>query len=207
MKILAVSDIVLPFIYSPQIRARFQGVDLTLGCGDLPYYYQEYILTALNCPLFFVRGNHDHRTEETEGVRSQPGGGVDLHRRVVKVNNLWLAGVEGSLRYREGYYQYSQGEMWEHVLSLVPRLLWNQAAHGRALDIFVTHAPPEGLHDRSDLPHQGIRAFRWLDRVFQPRLHLHGHVHRYRPDEEGDSLLGKTRVVNAYGYQEIELGD
>jgi Icc-related predicted phosphoesterase len=205
MKILALSDVVLPFIYSPQVRARFKDVELVLGCGDLPYYYQEYIITALNRPLFFVRGNHDPRMEATEGERDQPQGGIDLHRRVFRHKLLWLAGVEGSVRYREGDYQYSQEEMWAHVLSIAPRLLWNRARYGRALDVFISHAPPEGVHDRRDLPHQGIRAFRWLDEFFQPRLHIHGHVHRLRPDEDGDAFLGKTLVVNAYGYQEIEL--
>ena len=58
MKILALSDKVVPFIYSSQIRTRFGGTDLVLGCGDLPYYYLEFVLDSMYIPLFFVRGNH-----------------------------------------------------------------------------------------------------------------------------------------------------
>lgn len=207
MKILALSDQVVPFIYSSAVRRRFSGVDLIIGCGDLPYAYLEYVLTMLDVPLYFVRGNHDVMLEhltETES-RTHPHGGVDLHRQALKVNNVLIAGIEGSLRYRPGNYQYSQEEMWGHVLRLVPRLLVNRALYGRYLDIFVTHAPPAGAHERTDLPHRGIYAFRWLTQVFQPALYLHGHVHLYRPDEPFESQVGRTRLINAFGFREIEF--
>lgn len=204
IKALALSDILLDVVYSPWISSRFNEIDLLIGCGDLPYYYLEYILTTLNRPLFYVRGNHSYLIEyTTSGPKSHPQGGVDLHRRVVAHNGLILAGVEGSLRYRKGPYQYTQEEMWLHVLKLVPKLLWNRAVRGKYLDIFVTHAPPWGIHDQSDRPHQGIRAFRWLLNVFQPAYHFHGHIHIYRQDVERITQFRSTRVINAYGYIEM----
>lgn len=206
MKILILSDKIVPFIYSPTVRQRFPGVDLVIGCGDLPYYYLEYVLTALDCPLFFVRGNHDQIVEYSlEGQRTRPHGGVDLHRRAVMHEGLLLAGVEGSLQYRTGVYQYSQGEMWHHVWRLIPALLYNRLLYGRYLDIFVSHAPAVGIHDQPDLPHQGIEAFRWLLEVFKPAYYFHGHIHIYRPDETIVTRFGSTCVVNAYAFQEIEL--
>ncbi len=62
-----------------------------------------------------------------------------------------------------------------------------------------------GIHDKQDLPHRGIFAFRWIIEKFKPRYHFHGHVHVYRPDEPVDTMWGQTRVINAYGYKEIEL--
>lgn len=207
MKILSLSDQVVPLIYSPVARQRFPQVDLIIGCGDLPYAYLEFVLTVLDAPLFFVRGNHDvfleHITENLS--RTHPHGGVDLHRRSYHSAGLLLAGVEGSLRYRPGAFQYSQEDMWMHVLSLVPRLLANRAAHGRYLDIFVTHAPPAGIHDRSDVPHRGIQAFRWVMKVFRPTLYFHGHVHLYRPDEPFDTQVGPTRLINTFGYREVQF--
>lgn len=206
MKILTLSDTVVPHIYSPQVRQRFKDVDLIIGCGDLAYYYLEYVLNALDVPLYFVRGNHDKVVEySNEGQRTAPNGGTSLHRRVINHRGLLLAGVEGSLRYRPGRFQYSQGEMWAHVFRLVPQMLANRLIHGRFLDIFVTHAPPAGIHDASDLPHQGIRAFRWLLQVFQPAYHFHGHVHIYRPDTVWETSLGRTNVVNTFGYRETGL--
>ncbi|HSF80117.1 MAG TPA: metallophosphoesterase [Anaerolineales bacterium] len=200
---LVLSDSIAPIIYSPHLRARFPDTNLVIGCGDLPYYYLEYIVSAMDVPLYFVRGNHDKLVEySSDQTRSSPWGGTDLHRKVVKNRGLLLAGVEGSLRYREGPFQYSQNEMWWHVFSLLPGLLVNRVRHGRYLDVFVTHAPPRGIHDKDDLPHQGIRAFRWLIETFQPRYHFHGHIHIYRPDASSETKLGLTRVINAYGYGE-----
>jgi Icc-related predicted phosphoesterase len=206
LKVLTLSDTIVPFIYSPQIRRRFEGVDLIIGCGDLAYYYLEYVLNALNVPLYYVRGNHDKVVEySNEGQRTGPSGGIDVHRRVVLRQGLLISGIEGSLKYRPGRFQYTQSDMWWHIFRLVPRLLSNRLIHGRFLDIFITHAPPDGIHDAEDLPHQGIKAFRWFLRVFQPAYHFHGHVHIYRPDTAFVTQFGKTRVVNAFGYREFEL--
>lgn len=206
MKILSLSDTIVPFIYSPQIRRRFADVDLILGCGDLAYYYLEYALSSLDVPLFFVRGNHDEIIEyRQEGQRTSPHGGVDLHAKLDNYKGLLLAGVEGSLRYRSGPYQYSQIEMWEKVIRLVPGLLLNRIRYGRFLDIIITHAPPEGIHDKSDYPHRGVRAFRWFIQMFQPGFFVHGHVHVYRPDQQTNTWIGRTQVLNAYGYREFEF--
>ena len=206
MRVLSLSDLPVPFIYSAQVRKRFEQIDFILGCGDLPYYYLEYVLSTLDVPLFFVRGNHDKEFEHSvEGPRQAPQGGVDLHRRIVRHKGLLLAGVEGCLRYRSGLYQYNQSEMWLNALSLLPGLVYNRGRYGRWLDIFVTHAPPAGIHDMPDLPHQGIRAFRWLIDVFQPAYHFHGHVHIYRPDTVAETQYKKTQVINTYGYRETLL--
>lgn len=206
MKILSLSDTVLDFIYSPQVVPRFADVDLVLGCGDIPYYYLEYVISKLDKPTFYVRGNHASVMEYSElGSRSEPHGGVDLHRRVIHHRGVLLAGVEGSLRYRPGPFQYSQGEMLGFVLMLVPRLLANRMQYGRFLDIFISHAPPRGVHDQDDLPHRGITAFRWLDRLFQPAYHFHGHVHIYGLNTVTETLLGKTWVVNTCGFRETVI--
>jgi hypothetical protein len=124
MKALVVSDVGLSS--GPQIRQRFRILTV-FGCGDLPYYYQEYIVSLLDVPLYYVRGNHDKEVEYSSGAsRSAPGGGVDLHRRVVNYRGLLIGGVEGSLRYREGPFQYSQFQMWKHVYSLIPKLIKNR---------------------------------------------------------------------------------
>ncbi len=36
MNILAVSDVEVGIIYSPQIGRRFSHINLAIGCGDLP---------------------------------------------------------------------------------------------------------------------------------------------------------------------------
>ena len=203
---LSLSDVKRSLIYGSQIRTQFADVDLVIGCGDLPYYYLEYVISMLDVPLLFVRGNHDKKIEHTEaGPCFAPAGAVDLHHRALSVNGLLFAGVEGSLKYSGGPFQYSQSDMWSHIFQLVPAMMINKARYGRYLDVFVSHAPPRGIHDKTDLPHQGIDAFRWLLRVFQPAYHFHGHIHVYRPNEITETRFERTRVINTYGYKMTEI--
>lgn len=206
LRALSLSDVIVQFIYSPHVRQRFNSVDLVIGCGDLPYYYLEFVISMLDVPLFYVRGNHDKPVEYSlSGQRQGPIGGIDLHRRTIAHKGALFAGVEGSLRYRPGEYQYSQGEMWGHVISLFPGLLKNKLKYGRYLDIFVTHAPSQGIHDCSDLAHQGINAFRWFVDVFKPKYHIHGHIHIYRPDAVMETQFNNTLVINTFGHRETVL--
>jgi Icc-related predicted phosphoesterase len=203
MKILAVSDIVVDWIYSPRIRLILSDIDLAIGCGDLPSYYLDFIISSLDIPLFHINGNHS--IPEERQFNRNSNGSTDLHGKVMNYKGYLFAGIEGSLRYNNGIYQYSQIGMWLNVFELVPALLLNRVKYGRFLNVFVTHAPAWGIHDQSDLAHQGIKAFRWLLTKFQPDYHLHGHIHVYRPDMVTESEFGKTKVINAFGYRNIEI--
>jgi uncharacterized protein len=206
MNILTLSDVQVPYLYSSQVKTLYSEVDLLVSCGDLPPEYLEYIVSSLNVPHYYVRGNHSQIIETPEGDRcEEPFVGSNLHRRAVNYRGLLLAGIEGSLRYRPGPFQYTQGEMWRFVLAFVPRLLYNRLRYGRFLDVFVTHASPWGIHDQPDLPHHGIRAFTWLVKVFQPQVHLHGHIHVYHPETVTESRVGRTRVLNAFGHRQVEI--
>ncbi len=207
MNILAVSDIELGFIYNLHFAQRFKDVDLMISCGDLPYYYLEFMISMIDRPLYFVRGNHSSLVETTSaGERNSPWGAVDLHRTAVRTpEGLLLAGVEGCLFYNEGRYQYTQSEMWSMVFGLAPTLFFNKMRFGRYLDIFVSHAPPWKIHDKDDLPHQGIKAFRWLLKVFKPTFHLHGHIHVYRSDVVTTTIFNETTVINCFGYRELTM--
>lgn len=207
MKILSVSDIELDIIYSPNIARRYADVDVVISCGDLPFYYLEYIISSLDVPLYYVRGNHSYPQEfSAAGMRTAPWGGIDLHLHCRRdQSGLLLAGVEGCLRYNNACYQYTDAEMWLFVWKLVPVLMWNRLRHGRFLDVFVTHAPPWKIHDQDDLPHRGLKAFRWLVSVFQPYYHLHGHVHVIHPQTVTETRVKRSRVINTYGCRLLSI--
>ncbi len=205
MKILAVSDIVVEFIYNPKIRLLFPDLDLVIGCGDLPEYYLEFLVSALDIPLFFVHGNHSEAEILENSNRKNFHGSIDLHCKVKRVTGYSFAGVEGSIRYKDGKFQYSQFDMWLNVFRLVPSLITNRITSGRYLNVFMSHAPPWGIHDQPDYAHQGVKAFRWLLDRFHPDYHLHGHIHVYHPDMTTETQYGRTKVVNVYGYRKIEL--
>jgi uncharacterized protein len=207
MKILTVSDVELSYIYSPSLKDNFGDSDFTISCGDLPYYYLEYIISSLNKPLYYVRGNHASKIEfGSNSERHYPWGGIDIHQRLLKTEEgILLGGMEGSLRYNTGPHQYQQSEMWLMIFAMLPRLLYNRLRYGRYLDIFVTHAPPWGVHDKEDRPHQGFKAYRWFIDVFRPAILLHGHIHIYRQDTITDTLVNQTRVINSYGRRLLQI--
>lgn len=208
MKILAVSDRVLDKLYNSHVRQSFPDIDLLIGCGDLPFYYLDFLTSAFDAPLVYVRGNHDHGPQQGADGREWTGvrGGVNIHGKVVARKGLILAGLEGSMRYKAySEYMYTEGEMRLVVAQLTPRLLWNRQRFGRALDILVTHSPPFGIHDRSDLPHTGFKVFLSFLRLFKPRYHLHGHVHIYRQDEVIRTQVDETAVINVYPYHVLQV--
>jgi hypothetical protein len=207
MKLLTVSDVEIPLIYGPLIKGQFDDVDLVISCGDLSYYYLEYIVSSLDIPLYYIRGNHAREIEYgSAGPRKAPWGATDLHKRVLRDERtgLLLAGIEGSLSYNLGPHQYSQTQMWLMAFQVVPWLLMNKIRYGRFLDILVTHTPPWGIHDQEDLPHQGAKAFNWLIRTFHPGYHLHGHIHVYSPSVVTETQVMNTRVINTFGYRKLE---
>jgi predicted phosphodiesterase len=109
VKLLAVSDEVVPWIHSAQLVERCADVDIVLGCGDLPSDYLEYITTMLGKPCFYVRGNHDQAHDH------RPEGCINLDLRAQRWGRLQLAGLEGSPRYKPGApFQYSQNDQWLH---------------------------------------------------------------------------------------------
>jgi Icc-related predicted phosphoesterase len=205
MKILAVSDKVVDWIYSASIRQLVAGTELALGCGDLPLEYLEFIVSSLDIPVYYVHGNHSLPDPKPRQGEFFSKGSTNLHCKVMLYKGYTFAGIEGSLRYNNGIYQYSQLDMWLNVARLVPSLLRNKLKYQRYLNVFITHAPAWGIHDQPDLTHQGIKAFRWLVARFQPDYYLHGHIHVYRPDTETESIFGRTKVINAFGYKQFNL--
>lgn len=205
LKILAVADEVDARLYgNPSLSARTTP-DLILGAGDLPAYYLDYLVSKLDVPLYAIHGNHDAKPPIEGGSGFAQCGARWIGGRGVRVGGLLLAGFDGSLRYNDGAYQFSQGEMHAAVRRLIPWLLVNKVRYGRYLDVLLTHAPPRGIHDEPDLCHTGFEAFHWLVCKFQPAYHLHGHIHLYDRRAESVTRVGLTEIVNVYPYRELTL--
>lgn len=205
MKVLAVSDQVVPGLYGPNLRQQFGDVDMVISCGDLPYSYLEYIASTLNGPCFLVHGNHDGPEYLASGeTLSSPGGWDDLDERAVYCKGLILGGLAGSIQYHPGRpYQYTQGEMTFKAIRMLPTLLINRLRYGRCLDVLVTHSPPLGIHNGTDAAHQGFRVFLRLMALFRPRYLLHGHQHSGTAEAWRTRYLG-TDVINVYPFQVLE---
>jgi Icc-related predicted phosphoesterase len=208
MKALAVSDRVMNHIYDSQVRRIYPDVELLIGCGDLPYYYLEFLISSFDLPLIYVRGNHDDKPQYTSDGRilTRVQGGIDLHGKVRMVNGLLCAGIQGSMRYLPDHHlMYTDREMRREILKLLPRWLWAQRRFKRPVDILVTHSPPFGIHDDTDHPHKGFESFLTLMQLLKPRYLLHGHVHKVGSSIPYRTVYHDTTVINVFPYRQIEI--
>lgn len=206
MKVLAVSDQVVERIYTLTGQGYFQGVDLILGCGDLPYTYLEYLVSMLNVPMFYIPGNHDP-AYDPKFSSSRAEGGVNLDLKRAHAKGLLLAGFGGSIRYRpDGVNQYTQVEAYLRAWQLLPGLLLNRLRYRRALDVLITHSPAFGIHDEETQAHRGLRAINLILRWARPRYHFHGHTHFFRRNlEPSATQWGSTMSMNVFPYKVIEV--
>ena len=208
MKILALSDEVVDWIYGPGLLSRCGDIDLVVSCGDLPMHYLEYVASTLNTPSLYVRGNHDlYEIGEGGAIKTEPEGWINLDGRRKRFGGVTLAGLEGCLRYKPHVpLQYTQREQWLRAIWLMRAMLIPLWRGGRGVDILVTHAPPYGIHDAADLAHTGFRAFEWLIRAAKPRFHLHGHQHRsYAPMSGHETTVNGTTVINVHPFRIIDV--
>jgi Icc-related predicted phosphoesterase len=185
-----------------------------LSCGDLPFDYLEYLVSRLDVPLLYVPGNHDPGLQRPDltwmPLRAElppdpgPAGCVNIDGKLVTVHGLRIAGLGGSIRYKDGPNQYSQGQMGRRALKIELRARLGRVRNSRKLDVLVTHSPPFGLAEAHDGAHVGFVAFLRLIRNFHPLLAVHGHIHPY-----GRTLperrVNDTRVVNVVPSRLIEL--
>lgn len=190
VKVLAIADEEAP-ILAP-VLLRELSPDLVLSAGDLPWHYLEYVASATDAPLVWVPGNHDPEADE-EWLFPADG-------TVVDVGGLRIAGLGGCVRYRPGPNQYTQREYRRRA-----RRLLRAARKAGPVDVLLTHAPPAGLGDGEDGPHQGIEVLHEVIDRLQPRWHLHGHIHPYgqpRPDRQ----VGGTTIRNVIPWDVLEIG-
>lgn len=191
MKILLISDKTSPALYENYSLHTFKDVDMVVSCGDLPPYYLEFIVSTLNVPCFYVPGNHD-----TSFSTEPPPGWIPLDGRIVKYNGITMMGLGGVMRYKPGPYQYTEVEMKARFLKMLPRI-W---LHSSRIDLFVSHAPAYRLGDLEIPPHRGFKVFRYIIEKYQPRYHLHGHVHLNYSSHPRMLNHEATKIINGFQY-------
>lgn len=217
MRILAIADETDRSLTAGRLREI--SPDIVLSCGDLGFDYLDYVSSAANATLVYVPGNHDPevgkadpspiaglmRFEDVWGGGTADDAapeacGINADRRIVTVKGLTVAGLGGSIKYREGPNQYTDKQM----ASRARRLRWRARLHRKPVDVLITHSPPRGLGDDGDGPHRGFASFVPLVEALQPQLMLHGHIHPHgfvKPDRQ----LGGTRIVNVIPHKVLEI--
>lgn len=209
MRVLAVSDEEVPGLALASSTLR---PDLILGAGDLTGDYLEALVDRYGVPCVFVPGNHDpdHRGfRRTRGgyVRGGlpeeppgPRGGVNADGRIVTVCGLTVAGLGGSIRYRSGANQWTQGQQRRRAWRLWLASRWRRPT----VDVVLAHSPAQGVGDGEDAPHRGFAALGTLVRRLRPQVFVHGHVHPHgRPGP--DLEIADVPVLNTVGYTYFDI--
>ena len=196
MKILTISDEECPALWDYYIPGRLDGYDLIIACGDLNAKYLSFLVTMAKCPLLYVAGNHD-----VNYAQFPPEGCDTIDGHYVTYNGVRIMGLGGCRRYRPGANQYTESQMRRRI-----RKMWWKLVRYKGVDIVVSHAPVAGFGDMDDAAHRGFECFKRLIDKYQPKLWVHGHVHkRYGHDFAREHVIGSTRVVNACGKYEAEI--
>jgi uncharacterized protein len=157
--------------------------DLLISCGDLWDQTIQRVCRSYLCRrAFAVRGNHDAATAFPPGIE-------DLHLTICEFQGLRFGGFRGCWRYKpRGNHLWDQWEVGE-LLREFP-----------AVDVFVAHNSPRGIHEVDTGVHQGFQDFRdYIDRA-RPRFFIHGHQHI-----ESTTRLGDTLIMGVYGESWITI--
>lgn len=200
MKILVVADEEEKSLWDYYTPEKTAGVDLIISCGDLSAEYLEFLVTMTNCPLVYVRGNHDRDYD-----RRPPEGCNNIENKIYDFQGLRILGLGGSMRYKEGSDMYTESEMRARISRMNRSIVLRNG-----FDVLVTHAPARGYGDMSDLPHRGFECFNTLLMKWKPKYMLHGHVHRsygaanFEREQMHES---GTRIINACGSCLLNIAD
>jgi uncharacterized protein len=196
MRILSVSDFTVPVLTTQFDRDFFGNIDVIFSCGDLQPEYLTSLVSKFDVPLYYVKGNHDIRPDY-----DNIWGCTDIHAQIVNFNGISILGLEGSLWYNGGKYQYTNQQM-KRILWGLKIPIWLK----KGVDIVITHAPPRHVHDAEDPCHMGFNAYQRLIKKYNPGYLIHGHIHKNFSDpSERITLVNETQVINTCGYNILEF--
>lgn len=199
MKILVVADEESKSLWDYFSPDKLADIDLIISCGDLNANYLQFLVTFGNCPLLYVRGNHDDRYE-----KNPPDGCICIEDKIYNHKGMRIAGLGGSMKYKHSPNMFTEKEMRARARRLSLKILFTGG-----IDLLVTHAPADGYGDLPDLPHWGFKCFNKLLMKYKPLYMLHGHVHKSYDTNfiRERSHPSGTLIVNAYESYVLEIPD
>ena len=151
-------------------KMESESADLLISLGDIWDSTIEKARGMYGCrKVFAVRGNHDSAAPFATEI-------IDLHFNIARHEGIRFGGFKGSWRYKpRGHHMFEQSEVAKTLRSFP------------AVDVFVAHNSPAGIHERDSEVHQGFEAFtEYIDRV-QPAYFIHGHQHVNEVSQRGET--------------------
>ena len=109
-RILAIADEESKYLWDYYEEGKLDGIDLIISCGDLDPQYLSFLATFTTAPVLYVHGNHDNKYEKTP-----PEGCICIDDTIYVYKGIRILGLGGSMRYRDGEYQYTEWDMRKRV--------------------------------------------------------------------------------------------
>ena len=198
MKVLVVTDLEDKLLYDCFRKERVEGVELIVSCGDLRADYLDFLMTMVNRPMIYVRGNHDDELNA-----KPPLGGICIENKVYRFGGVRFFGLGGCKGAQQGALnRYSENSMRMRILKSEPSI-----ALSRGIDVFVAHSPVRGYGDvEGSHTHEGFDCFNDFLGRHKPAIMLHGHVHNNygRVRTEFDHPSG-TKIINCCPFKIIDI--
>ena len=183
MKILHISD---THGYHKRL-ADLPAADVIIHSGDFTLDgTEDEVLDFLNWFIalpyknkIFVAGNHDDCLYGAD-IDGLPDDTHYLCGSGITIDGIRFYGIP---MFMSKLQTTTNGNRYEEMIKQIPA----------ETDVLITHQPPLGILDSTDLNYWGDAGLFRKVKAVQPKLHLFGHVH----NAYGTSTLGKTFFSNA----------
>ncbi|MFF2531260.1 metallophosphoesterase family protein [Brevibacillus sp. NPDC058079] len=152
--------------------------DIILFLGDIDQMYLKVITEKFpSKPKLGVLGNHDFSGDlEYFGIEN-------IHGKMKVINGIAIAGVEGSIKYKKEEAPMLTQEEATIICEQLPKA-----------DLLISHNSPYGIHDKSDMAHEGFMGLRTYISQKEPKYLIHGHQHSAK-----NTRVGNTDVIGIFG--------
>ncbi len=167
-------------------------IDMVLLLGDITYSEAQILIHHFDIEdirktLFYgVLGNHD----EPRTYQANYGPLRNVHMFPTLADGKWVAGFEGSIRYKKGdYVMYTNEESEALLKKIMP------------VDLLLTHDKPNfDKAPENPMPHSGLTGIGKYIKQNSPKLVLHGHLHKRYIEEYGDTI-----IKGCYGIEQFKI--
>lgn len=165
MKILFLADLqsVKYEAWQDFLKIDKNSFDIIATLGDIFGLYLKQTRDAFpDKKIIGVLGNHDQKGKFAYYNIE------DIHNRIVDINGVKIAGIEGCVKYKESdkFPLYTQFE----IIKI--------CHHLDKADIIISHNSPFGIHDdKEDIAHIGYQGLWEYIGRHRPKYCVHGHQH------------------------------